>query len=71
MVACAHWIPFPAILCDVTSLTTSMALQVLVGIATLASCHKFVGHTIGIFLMAVICLVTSFATLEAHSIECR
>jgi hypothetical protein len=27
--------------------------------------------TIGIFLIAVICLVTSFATLEAHSIERR
>jgi hypothetical protein len=47
-----------------------MALQVLVGIVTLASCHKFVGHAIGIFLIAVICLVTGFATLEAHSIEC-
>jgi hypothetical protein len=47
-----------------------MALQVLVGIATFASCHKFVGSAIGIFLIAVICLVTSFATLEAHSIEC-
>jgi hypothetical protein len=49
-----------------------MALQVLVGIATLASCRKFVGHATGIFrLIAVICLVTGFATLEAHSIERR
>ena len=62
---------FPAVLRDVTSLTTFMALQVLVGIATLASCRKFVGHATGIFLIAVICLVTGFATLEAHSIECR
>jgi hypothetical protein len=46
-----------------------MALQVLVGIATLASCRKFVGRATGIFLIAVICLVTSFATLEVHSIE--
>jgi hypothetical protein len=46
-----------------------MALQVLVGIATLASCHKFVWRATGIFLIAVICLVTSFATLEVHSIE--
>jgi hypothetical protein len=54
-----------------TSLTTSVALQVLMRIATLASCHKFVGHAIGIFLIAVICLVTGFATFEAHSIECQ
>jgi hypothetical protein len=61
---------FPAVLHNVTILSTSMALQVHVGIATLASCQKFGGHAIGIFLIAVICIVTGFATLEAHSIEC-
>jgi hypothetical protein len=46
-------------------------LQVLVGIATLPPATYLLGTpAIGIFLMAVICLVTSFATLKAHSIEC-